>query len=101
MKCCEHDTNPKAEEEKHNPMKHMWMMILCCAVPVAVLLLLPFITAGIPGEAIPLSGIIPFLCPILMGIMMFWMFRKEKKPEAHTADCDMDNIGAEGIENGE
>ena len=66
-------------------MSHMLMMVLCCAVPIVILLLLPVIgRIGGAGISKALSGIVPFLCPLMMIIMMAPMIfkgRKEKDAE--------------------
>lgn len=67
----------KGNNKRH--MSHMWMMILCCGGPVILLLLLPLLGKISPGTGKYLSGIIPFLCPIMMIIMIPMMFKKENR----------------------
>jgi hypothetical protein len=55
-------------------MKHMLMMVLCCGLPIVLFLLLPAIISVFPA-AVALSAVIPLLCPVLMGLMMFMMMR--------------------------
>lgn len=62
----------------HSPIKHMLHMILCCGLPVVIILLLPFIAGFSPAIAAVLGVITPFICPVLMGGMIFIMFRKDK-----------------------
>jgi hypothetical protein len=62
----------------HNPMKHMLHMVLCCGLPIIILFSLPFIARFSPAVAGILGGIAPFICPIMMGSMVFMMFRGEK-----------------------
>lgn len=62
----------------HNPMKHMLHMILCCGLPIVIILALPFIARVSPAIAGLLGIIAPFICPIMMGGMLFMMFGKKK-----------------------
>ncbi len=62
----------------HNPMKHMLHMVLCCGIPIVILFALPFVATVSPAIAGILGFIAPFICPVMMGGMMFMMFRKEK-----------------------
>lgn len=79
MKCCEKNHNDsKSEGKKHNPMKHMLMMALCCGLPYLILGVLPFINLG-NGFKAGLVAISPFICPIMMVLMMVTMFKSNKK----------------------
>jgi hypothetical protein len=62
----------------HNPVKHMLHMILCCGIPVLIIFTLPFIAKVNPAVAAFLGIIAPFICPIMMGGMMFIMFKGGK-----------------------
>lgn len=64
---------------KHSPIKHMLHMIICCGLPIIILFSLPFIASFSPGVAIILGFIAPFICPLMMGGMMFMMFKGNKK----------------------
>jgi hypothetical protein len=71
---------------KHSPLKHMLHMIICCGLPVVIILSLPFIAKLSPGVATLLGFIAPFICPIMMGGMLFMMFGGKKKSSC----CDED-----------
>lgn len=75
MKCHEKDKN-----KKHNPMKHMVMMILCCGLPIMIVGILPFINIG-GGFKAAIIGITPFLCPLMMLFMIPMMFKGMKGGE--------------------
>ncbi|PJI07214.1 MULTISPECIES: hypothetical protein [Clostridium] len=75
MKC--HGNNPNGENKKHNPMKHMLMMVLCCGLPYIIFGALPFINVG-TGFKVAISGIAPFICPIMMVLMIGMMFKDSK-----------------------
>lgn len=58
--------------------KHMLLMVLCCAIPIVLLLLLPVLRIN----NLKLRSILPFaallLCPLMHIVMMPMMFRKDK-----------------------
>jgi hypothetical protein len=60
---------------------HMWMMILCCLIPVAALVAVYFFQ-------IPLSKVIFFglmlLCPLSHLLMMRFMGHEHSSPEQHS-----------------
>ena len=72
------DNNGKHDTHGHSPMKHMLHMILCCGIPIVIILSLPFIARFSPVTAGFLGIIAPFICPIMMGGMIFMMFGKKK-----------------------
>lgn len=84
MKCNRNkEVNDGVEKnQKHSPMKHMLHMIVCCGLPIIIILSLPFIGRFSPGIATILGFIAPFICPIMMGGMMFMMFGGNKKKNA-------------------
>lgn len=67
------------DNHKHSPMKHLLHMIICCGLPLLIILLLPLITGVSPTAATILAFIAPFICPIMMGAMVFMMLRGHKK----------------------
>lgn len=64
--------------KEHNPLKHTLHMILCCGLPIIILFSLPFIARFSPTTAGILGIVAPFICPVVMGGMLFMMFRSEK-----------------------
>jgi purine-cytosine permease-like protein len=85
MNCCNKDDESKEPGEvsdqvqgnkmKHKgPMSHMWMMVLCCGIPIALFLLLPLFGISLFKGA--LIGIFPFICLIMMMIMMPMMMKR-------------------------
>ena len=90
MNCCknqnENDENklvadqPNSQVPKHNHKGHMLHMVLCCGLPLLVLLVLALI--GYKGA---LLSIAPFICPIMMLVMMPMMMR------GHGKDCSKDS----------
>lgn len=63
----------------HSPIKHMLHMILCCGLPIVIILSLPYIARINPAVAGILAIIAPFICPIMMGGMLYMMFGKKKR----------------------
>jgi uncharacterized membrane protein len=58
-------------------------MILCCGLPILIILALPFVAKLSPGLAGLLGVIAPFICPVMMALMMVMMFGGRKKSQ----DC--------------
>jgi hypothetical protein len=71
-------------------LSHMLMMALCCGAPVIILLLIPFLI-NIGGSALakPLTAIAPFICPIMMVVMIPMMLKGHKK-NMGKEDCCQD-----------
>lgn len=86
MNCCQKDNqgpeDNQISEENHGKhkghMSHMLMMLLCCGGPLVLLMLLPLIGSVIPGSAVVMAKIIPFICPIMMVLMIPMMFKSQK-----------------------
>jgi uncharacterized membrane protein YkvI len=68
----------------------MGMMALCCGAPLILLLLVPLLGTGIPGLKGILTRLVPFICPVMMIIMIPMMF-KGKKSNADKNDNQQDN----------
>ncbi|MDF2840564.1 MAG: hypothetical protein K0Q99_1336 [Clostridia bacterium] len=62
-----------------NRKKHMLHMALCCGLPILVIGLLPIIARYSPATGGVIGRIAPFLCPIMMVMMLPMMFRGNKK----------------------
>jgi hypothetical protein len=59
-------------------MKHMLHMVLCCGLPIIIIMSLPLIAKVSPALSGVLGLIAPFICPIMMGLMVFMMLGKKK-----------------------
>ena len=70
--------NQKQHVHKHNPMKHMWMMVLCCGLPLLLLLAVPFLGVFGLRSKLTILSVIPFLCPIMMLFMIPMMMKSSK-----------------------
>jgi len=84
MNCCNNKNNNSNNGHSH----HMWMMILCCGAPILLLLIISLLGTNFTGIRVILAGILPFVCPIMMIIMIPMMFMKRKG----NGKCHEDNI---------
>lgn len=71
----------KTGTHKHSPLHHMMHMIICCGLPILIIVSLPFIAKYNLGLATFLGVIAPFICPIMMGGMMLTMLGGKKKED--------------------
>lgn len=76
---CHEDNKEKQGTHKHSSLKHMLHMALCCGLPIVIIGFLPLIARYSPGLGGILGRIAPFLCPILMMLMLPMMLRGNKK----------------------
>lgn len=67
----------------HKPVKHMALMGVCCILPIIIIAILPFFSLSNIGAGIFLSGLSILICPIMMGAMMFFMFRGNSSGNMH------------------
>jgi len=79
MKCCDQNENKTTNNnKKKGHFNHMWMMLLCCGAPILVLFVISLLGTSFPEIKLALVSILPFLCPIMMLIMIPMMFMKGK-----------------------
>ena len=71
-------TEKKEDKGVHSSMKHMLMMVLCCGIPILLIVVLPFLKIVNGGFKIGLISIIPFLCPVMMLFMIPMMLKGSK-----------------------
>ena len=79
MKCSENKNN----NSKKGHLHHMWMMALCCGAPILLLGIISLLGTSFSGSRAVLAGALPFVCPIMMAVMIAMMFRKDKR----NGDC--------------
>jgi hypothetical protein len=62
-----HTSSANSTAHIHGSSWHMWLMLLCCLVPIALF-------AGVAVLGFPFSGVLSFavflLCPLMMVFMM-------------------------------
>lgn len=68
-----------AEHNQQNGMKHMLMMAMCCGLPIILVLILPFLGVLGSGFKSSIASIIPFLCPLMMILMIPMMLKSTKE----------------------
>lgn len=75
------------KSNKRGLFKHMGMMGMCCLLPIIMMAVLPFISTkvGAAGSGV-IALIAQLICPIMMGMMMFGIF----KGEGHSCCSDKD-----------
>jgi len=78
LKNKDHENNHGVKSAKHSPGKHMLHMVLCCGLPILILSLLPYIAGISPAASRILGYVAPFICPVMMGLMIFMMLRGNK-----------------------
>lgn len=75
---CHEDKKEKQVSHKHSPLKHVLHMALCCGLPIIIIAALPLITRLSPEAGGAIGKIAPFLCPIMMLLMLPMMLRANK-----------------------
>ncbi|MBP2031719.1 hypothetical protein J2Z42_000384 [Clostridium algifaecis] len=76
---CHGNNKEKQVTHKHNSLKHMLHMVICCGLPIVIVALLPIITKLSPSAGSVIWRITPFLCPIMMIFMMPMMMMGNNK----------------------
>jgi hypothetical protein len=70
-------------KKKKKGFNHMWMMAICCGLPIV-----GFMVIGALGIRAPsLETLLFWICPIGMGAMMLMMHRKNEHTEESSC-CD-------------
>ncbi|WP_042277609.1 hypothetical protein [Faecalimicrobium dakarense] len=65
------------KETKKN-LKRFLPLSLCCIIPILLILIAPAIGFYSPKTALGISFIAPFICPLIMGGLFFFLFRDNK-----------------------
>ena len=64
-------------EKGKKGLNHMWMMAICCGLPI-----IGFMILGALGtRSASLESLLFWICPIGMGAMMFMMYRNNEHTE--------------------
>ncbi|MBU3104513.1 hypothetical protein [Clostridium gasigenes] len=75
---CHKDNKKNKSKHKHSPLKHMLHMVLCCGLPIVIIAFLPLIMRFSPSTGGVLARIVPFLCPVMMILMIPMMMGGNK-----------------------
>ncbi len=70
----------------HNQM-HLWLMILCCALPLVLILAISVFGLSLGSLAAWLPFAMILLCPLSMFLMMRGMTQDHTNPETHHANA--------------
>lgn len=76
MKC--HNENERSNH-KASLLKHILHMVICCGLPILIVAFIPFAVKLSPALGSILGLAAPFICPLMMGSMLFSMLRGEKR----------------------
>jgi putative effector of murein hydrolase len=66
------ERRPLMSEKKHSCC-NWWMMVLCCAIPILIIIGMQYF--GYQGYA---NWLVFLLCPLIHGVMMWFMFKAAK-----------------------
>ena len=73
----------KSKNKGHSHAKHMWMMAVCCGLPIA-----GFIAIAILGISMPsLETLLLVICPVGMVGMMYMMNRDNHGNQKDSSCC--------------
>ena len=76
-------TTDDNKKQRHSHAKHMWMMAICCGLPI-----IGFLAIGILGLSMPsLETLFLLICPIGMIGMMYMMRRDNQGKEKGDSCC--------------
>ncbi|KGJ50730.1 hypothetical protein KD33_01715 [Clostridium sp. NCR] len=65
-------------ENNRKNLKRFLPLSLCCIIPILLLLAVPLISSYSVSSALAVSSIAPFICPIVMGGALFFIFKGNK-----------------------
>lgn len=92
---CHEENKEKQISHKHSPLKHMLHMVVCCGLPIIIIGALPAIARLSPAAGEILGKLAPFLCPIMMLLMLPMMFRANKNGSCCGDERQPDKPGRE------
>ena len=86
--------NVKEKGDMKKGFNHMWMMVICCGLPIV-----GFIVIGALGiTSASLEKLLFWICPIGMVAMMFMMHRKDEHTEGNSC-CESRETNKDNPEN--
>ena len=88
-------TENATKAHKHSHFKHMWMMAVCCGLPIVGFLTIGALDINVPS----LETLIVLICPIGMIGMLFMMNRnRQRKGKGHSC-CQQEETEAKPQDN--
>ncbi len=92
MNCHGNHNENNGEGHKHGFMKHSFMMILCCAAPIIVLLVLSLLKVTNSTSRGILTTLSSLICPIMMIGMIPMMLgsKKDKQKNCHQQNTQIE-----------
>lgn len=78
-------------KQNHSHAKHMWMMMICCGLPIAGLLVIATIGISVPS----LETFLLLVCPVAMVGMMYMMHRDNHENGKDHSSCTTENENAQ------
>lgn len=69
------------------PMRHMLLMLLCCLIPIGLILAVSIFAPSL-GQ---LSALLPYALVLLCPLLMLWMMRGHGHDEMHSPDHTIQN----------
>lgn len=70
-------------KETNKNLKRFLLLSLCCIIPI-LLILIGFYSSN---TALGLSFIVPFICPLIIGGLFFFLFKNNKSYCGKTTEC--------------
>jgi len=81
------------KKQGHSHGKHMWMMAICCGLPI-----MGFLAIGLLGLSMPsLETLLLVICPIGMIGMMYMMRRDSRGKEKGKSCCESEKSEDESV----
>jgi len=94
---CHGNNKENKGAHNHSPIKHLLHMVLCCGLPILIFAALPFISKVSPEASRILAVITPFICPIMMIVMIPMMLGGG--PDKKSSCCEIkENNPSEQLE---
>jgi hypothetical protein len=86
-------TTDDNKKQGHSHTKHMWMMAVCCGLPI-----IGFLAIGILGLSMPsLETLFLLICPIGMVAMMYMMQRDSRGKDKGHSCCQSEKSEDESV----
>lgn len=96
MNC--HNNNGNRQPSNHK--KHMWLMVLCCTLPIVFIAIFTIFKISTPTTKGLLAGSVFLLCPLMHLLMLPMMFGWGKKNKVtHQVQSQPVSIDVKKIEN--